>query len=112
MVDLLRHQVKSDKFDLEFTDYSIKEPYEDRWKMRCTERIRNSSVVVIMIGEHTHEREAVKWEISKAYELGKPVIGVRMHRNANHKVPEEMQRNGAKVVNWNMTDIQEAVDDA
>lgn len=111
-VDLLRHQAKSDRFDLEFTDYSVKEPFDERWKSQCTERLRQSSVVIVMIGEETHLRPAVLWEINKAYELGKPVVGVRIYKDANHKVPEQMQFNGARIVNWNMQEIQNAVDGA
>ena len=109
-VELLRHQARSDRFDLEFTDYSVKEPFDERWKSQCTERIRQTSVVIVMIGEETHSRPAVLWEINKAYELGKPVIGVRMYKDANHKIPEQMQFNRAKIVNWNMKDIQDAME--
>ncbi len=111
-VDLLRYQAKDNKYDLEFIDYSVHEPFDERWKSQCTERIQQSSVVVVMIGKDTHTREAVLWEINKAYELGKPVIGVRIHRDQNHTIPEPMRRNNAKIVNWSMDDIQGALDGA
>ncbi len=109
---LLRHQARSDKFDLEFTDYSIKEPFDEKWKTQCTPRIKNSSVLIVMIGEKTHTRPAVLWEINKAYELGKPVVGVRIYRDENHTIPEPMMQNGAKIVNWKMSEIQDAIDEA
>lgn len=111
-VDLLRHQAQDDRFDLEFTDYSIKEPFDEKWKSNCTERINRSSVIVVMIGEETHQREAVLWEINKAYELGKPVIGVRIYNDANHPIPEPMRQNGARIVKWNMEEIQNAINEA
>ena len=111
-VDLLRHQAKNDRFDLEFTDYSVKEPFDEKWKTQCTERIRNSSVIIVMIGEETHTRQAVLWEINKAYELGKPVVGVRIYSNADHNIPEQMVQNNAKIVNWKMSEIQAAIDGA
>src|SRR3989344_6637177 len=49
-VGLLRHQAKSDKFDLKFTDYSVKEPFDNKWKTRCEERIKQSSITIVMIG--------------------------------------------------------------
>lgn len=107
-VNFLRYQAKnSDK--LEFTDYSVKEPFDDKWKTRCTERIRQSTVVVIAIGEHTHEREAVLWEIRKAHELGKPVIGMRIHSDKNHKIPAPMKEHGDKVISWNLTILQNEI---
>lgn len=109
-VKLLRHQAKSDRFDLEFIDYSVKEPFDERWKTQCTERIRQTSTVVVMIGEDTHKREAVLWEIKKAYELGKKVIGVRIYKDKNHRIPTEMVENNAKIVNWKLSELQEVID--
>lgn len=109
-VGLLRHQAKDDRFDLEFVDYSVKEPFDEKWKTQCTERIKQSSVVIVMVGKETHTREAVLWEINKAYELGKPVIGVRIHKDQNHTLPKPMRRNKAKIVNWNMKEIQNSLD--
>ena len=42
-VGLLRHQAKSNKFNLKFTDYSVKTPFNNNWKARCEERIKQSS---------------------------------------------------------------------
>lgn len=108
-VNLLRHQAKnSDK--LEFTDYSVKEPFDEKWKTQCTERIRQSSVVVVAIGKETYSREAVLWEINKAHELGKPVIGMRIYKDENHKIPQPMTEHRDKVVNWNLDVLQTELD--
>lgn len=104
-VDLLRQQAKDERFDIEFIDYSIKEPFDDKWKTRATERIKRSSVFICMIGPETHQREAVVWETNKAYELGKRVIGVRIYKNENHKIPQPLLDNNAKIVDWNLKDI-------
>lgn len=109
-VKLLRSQAKDPRFNIEFIDYSVKEPFDDKWKTRCTERIKRSSVFICMIGPETHKREAVKWEINKAHELGKKVIGVRIYRNENHKVPEPLVRNGDKITYWNIDQISREVE--
>ncbi|WP_410507221.1 TIR domain-containing protein [Methanosarcina hadiensis] len=104
-VNLLRYQSKnSDK--MEFTDYSVKEPFDEKWKTRCIERIKQSSVVVVAIGEETHKREAVLWEIRKAHELGKPVIGMRIRSDKNHKIPQLMLDHGDKVLPWKLDALQ------
>lgn len=110
-VNLLRHQGKNSD-QLEFIDYSVKEPFDEKWKTQCTERIRQSTVVVVAIGEKTHEREAVNWEIRKAHELGKPVIGMRIHSDKNHKIPPAMKENNDRVVPWNLDSIQSEIDKA
>lgn len=106
----MRQQAKDDRFDLEFVDYSVKEPFDEKWKTQCTERIKQSSLLIVMIGPETHEREAVLWEINKAYELGKKVIGVKIYRNENHKIPHPLSDNKAKIVNWNMEDISKEIE--
>lgn len=108
-VNLLRHQSKnSDR--MEFTDYSVKEPFDEKWKTQCTERIKRSSVVVVVIGEDTHTRPAVLWEIKKAHELGKPVIGVRIYNNQTHKIPAPMVEHGDRIIPWNLDTIQGELD--
>jgi DNA-directed RNA polymerase subunit L len=108
-VNLLRHQAKNSD-QMEFIDYSVKEPFDEKWKTQCTERIRQSSVIVVAIGERTHEREAVDWEIRKAHELGKPVIGMRIYSDKNDKVPRAMVEHGDRVVQWNLETIQSEID--
>lgn len=110
-VNLLRHQGKNSE-QLEFIDYSVKEPFDEEWKKQCTERIRQSTVVVVAIGENTHNRKAVDWEIRKAHELGKPVIGMRLHSDQNHKIPPAMVEYKDRVVPWNLETIQDEIDAA
>ncbi len=109
-VNLLRAQAKGENSPLEFIDYSVKEPFDEAWKTQCTERIRQSSVVVVPIGEDTYSREAVLWEINKAYELGKPVIGMRIHSDKNHRIPQPLLDNNAPIVNWKLAELQVAIE--
>jgi len=108
-VQLLRQQAKDPRFNIEFIDYSVKEPFDNKWKTRCAERIKRSSVFICMIGPDTHNREAVKWEINKAHEMGKKVIGIRIYRDKNHKIPEPLVRNNDKITYWNIDDISKEV---
>lgn len=107
-VNFLRSQAKDGK--LEFVDYSIKEPFDERWRTQCTERINNSDLLVVMIGPETHTRVAVDWEIRKAISLGKPVIGVRIYRDKNHAVPKALKETNAKIIYWNLEEIQREID--
>jgi hypothetical protein len=104
-VGLLRFQAKNPQYDLDFTDYSVKTPFKVKWKTNCAVRIEQASAVVVMIGEETHQREAVSWEIRTARKLGKPIIGVRIKRGV--KPPAELQRQGGKLISWKIGKIQE-----
>lgn len=110
-VNLLRHQAKDNEFDIEFRDYSVKEPFDEKWKTNCKERIAQTSALICMIGENTAQREAVTWEIKEAYRQGKKVIGVRIHRDKNHPVPKPLLEHNATIVDWNLAKISKLLED-
>jgi len=110
MVTLLRNQAKDDRFPFEFRDYSVKEPFESKWKSNVRNRIELTSAVIIAIGENTHKSEAVDWEIREAHRQGKRVIGVRLQRDKNHTVPKAMQEHGDKIINWDTKKIGDMLD--
>src|SRR5712664_1473680 len=64
-VNLLRHQAASERFDLEFNDYSIKEPFDEKWKSQCREKIALTSATICMIGPDTASRPSVIWELEE-----------------------------------------------
>ncbi len=102
---LLEAQARSDNFDLEFINYSVNEPFDEKWKTQCKDRISNTSTVICLIGENTWKRPAVIWELETAYDLGKDVIGVRIYRDKWHTVPSPITENRSPVLNWNIADI-------
>lgn len=105
-VNLLRSQAKDKRFDVSFRDYSIKEPFDTAWKSQAKDVIDQTSVTIVMIGSDTASREAVNWEIREAHKQGKKVIGVRIHKDENHAIPEEIKKHGDPVINWNMEELR------
>ncbi len=60
---------------------SLHESYPDEhWKGRAREAIRQCDVVVVLIGEDTHNAPGVMVETDVARSLNKPVIQVRPQR--------------------------------
>jgi hypothetical protein len=106
-VNLLRSQAKDERFDVDFRDYSIKEPFDNAWKTQAEEIIELTSVMIVMIGHETASREAVNWEIRKAHELGKKVIGIKIYRDENLPIPTEMKTHGDPVINWDIKKLKE-----
>ena len=104
-VNLLRAQAKDQKFDIEFRDYSIKEPFDKKWRTNCKEKISQTSALVCMIGEKTAQREAVNWEIEQAYRQGKKVIGIKIYEDLNYPIPKPLLDNKAPIVEWNLEKI-------
>lgn len=110
MVNLLRHQAKDSRYELDFKDHSVKEPFDSHWRAQVRQKIAESDVVIVMIGAETHTREAVLWEINTAYAMDKKVIGVRIHRDENHAIPAPLISNNAPIVYWNILDVQNEIE--
>jgi len=104
-VNLLREQARNEKYNLEFRDYSVKEPFDERWKSSCRERIAQTSATICMIGRYTASREAVIWELEESYAQGKLVIGVRISRDREDPVPRPLREHNAPIVDWNLDEI-------
>ncbi len=109
-VNLLRKQASDDRFELEFRDYSIKEPFDEAWKSQTKKIISKTSAMIVMIGPDTAQRKAVDWEIREAHRQGKKVMGVRIYKDQNHPIPSAIKEYGDKVVAWKMKEISRNLD--
>jgi hypothetical protein len=108
-VGLMRHQAKNEDFDLDFRDYSVKEPIEEKWKSAVRERIAQTSATIVVISEDSAKSDAVNWEIEESYRQGKKVIGVRLHKDRDDPVPPALAAHNARVVNWTGKEINDAL---
>ncbi len=67
--------------------------------------IKWASTFIVIIGEHTHERPWVNYEIYKAYLQGKPIIGIYDYGCANNvELPEAYKKFGSSPIGWNSLD--------
>lgn len=109
-VNLFRHQAR-EGLGVEFRDYSVKEPFDEKWKTNCKERISQTSAVVIFVGPETAQSEPVKWEIEEAYRQNKKVIAVRIYKDRNYPLPEPLIRHNTRVINWDNSEISRFLSD-
>lgn len=103
-VNLLRAQAKNEYSDIEFNDWSLKEPFDSRnaeyIKRGIRERIRQASLTIVYVSEHTADSKWVQWEIEESLALGKNVIGVHKGDRPPTRLPSAIIRNGIPVVPW------------
>ena len=99
--------------DLEFDDYSVKEPINSEnalyIKQEIREKITKSSIVLCLIGHSTHKSSWVEWELETGYELDKCLIGVRLNSDSLDIEPEPLVDH--PVVDWNIEDIVNAIEE-
>ncbi|MFL5350841.1 MAG: TIR domain-containing protein [Hyalangium sp.] len=91
-------QAKNERTPFKFEDYSLHEPFSNAWKTQTREIIRESDVVVVMIGSDTYRAEGALWEINAALEENVPVIGVHINRDPRGRVPSILR--GCPVIPW------------
>jgi len=111
-VALLRQHAKTGAGGLDFRDYSIKEPFDEKWKTNCKERISQTSATIVMIGPETANRDAVNWEIEESYRQGHKVIGVRIYKDRRDPVPKLLREHGAPVIDWDTEEISQRLSES
>jgi hypothetical protein len=69
-----------------------------------------ASTVVVLLGKDTHKRPWVDWEINKAKELGKRIVGIYERGGTENDVPEAFNNYGDALVNWNSASVMDAIE--
>lgn len=69
-----------------------------------------ATTVVVLIGLETHSRPWVDWEINKAHELGKRIVGVYERGGTENDLPEPFKKYGDALVAWNSDKVMDAID--
>ena len=68
----------------EIIDYSLNEPYrshdESAWLKKARAKIEQSDIVIVVIGEDTHNAPGVEKEVTIANQVKKPMFQIRPHR--------------------------------
>jgi len=67
-----------------------------------TMRLKWSSTFICLIGDKTHTRDWVDFEIGQAHKQGKRIIGIYKHGSkANVGVPEKLKKYASNIIGWN-----------
>src|SRR4051812_32269626 len=83
----------------EFTDMSVKQPYETQWRDRVRTRIKRSDGVIALISSSTPTATGQLWEIKCAAEERRPMVGIWIEDGYRTK-PAEMGGAPCKVWSW------------
>lgn len=46
------------------------------WKIDAAKKIKQAQLVMIIVGEHSHESKNIEWEINKAASFQKPIVSI------------------------------------
>lgn len=115
-VNLLRGQAKNESSDIEFNDWSLREPFNSNRaeyiKRGIRDRIERSSVVLVYVSEHTADSKWVDWEIRESVRMGKGVIAVHKGESPPQKVPSVLKELRIPVIPWRQKGMAAAIEKA
>ena len=96
--NILKAWSENEKFEIEFDDVSadvrIKSKSDEALKRVLSRKIREADVLLVIVGEKTHRRHWVVWEVEKALELGKRIVAVKI--KSTYESPKELVGAGVK----------------
>ncbi len=112
-VNLLRGQAKNENSDIEFNDWSLKEPFDskkaDYIKRGIRERIRQCSVTLVYVSDKTANSKWVNWEIQESLAMGKGVVAMHKGNSQPMRLPKAITDNNIQVVPWNQKQLAKAI---
>jgi hypothetical protein len=72
--DFVVGQKNNARTGIEFTDYSVKEPWDSSWKTNCRARIKGCRAVIGIITHNTPKADGQIWELKCAIEESVPLM--------------------------------------
>src|SRR2546422_2477122 len=108
VVNLFRGQAKNQNSDMEFADYSIKEPFDSsnaNYIARgIADQLKLSSLTICLYGPTTYTSQWVDWELRKTLELRMPIMGVCLYDDGRVRYyPAALE--GKPLVTWNIPEV-------
>lgn len=101
--DFLVEQAKQKNNDIGFTDYSVHEPFDEKWKTNCKARIAQTKGTIVLIGSDTANAEAVLWEIAETNRQDHHIFGIQINKDKTYTIPTGLPSN--RVIRWDFDSI-------
>jgi len=101
--DFLVQHARDKDTSIDFTDYSVHEPFDEKWKTNCRARIAVTKGTIVMVGADAAKSEAVLWEIAETNRQGHPIFGVQINSGKTHPIPVGLPQ--ARVIRWDFDQI-------
>lgn len=95
--DFLIGQAKNHDSPFEWTDMSVKEPYDEDWREKVKSRIAGCDGVMALLSKNSLTATGQLYEIQTAKDEDKPLIGIYVSKDDKSK-PDEME--GVRCIEW------------
>jgi Thoeris protein ThsB, TIR-like domain len=103
MVELLRGQAQKEDSTVEFNDWSLRAPFDseraETIREGIRERIRQASLTLVYVSDHTAKSKWVNWEVEESVKLEKKVVGVYQGELPG-RLPPAIKKHSIRVIAW------------
>ena len=106
--DALVGQAKNPDSPFEIVDYSLQEPFAEKWKDKVRERICETDLTIVICGEHTHDAKGVAAELTITQEEQKPYF-LLWGRPTKVCQKPAMARRSDKVYEWTWSNLKQLI---
>ena len=89
----------------EIADWSVKEPFTGNWQAKVLERIKRTSVTLVICGHWTHTARGVAAELQISRELRKPYF-LLVGRKDNRYMTPTTALSTDKVYDWTWRNLE------
>lgn len=101
--DFLVQHAKDKNNAISFFDYSVHEPFNEKWKTNCRQRIALTKGTIVLVGPTCWKSEAVLWEIAETLRQGHPMFGIQINHDRTHPIPTGLP--ASQVIRWDFDSI-------
>lgn len=101
--DFLAQHAKDDNNEIEFYDYSVKDPFDSKWKTECRKRIGVTKGTIVLVGKTTWKSDGVLWEIAETAVQDHYMFGIQINRDQTHPIPKGLP--SKNVIRWDFAQI-------
>ena len=101
--DFLVGHARNKNNSIEFVDYSVHEPFDEKWKTNCRARIGMTKGTIVLVGPMSWASDAVLWEIAETSRQGHSMFGIQINSDKTHAVPTGLST--SRVIRWDFDAI-------
>ena len=108
--DLVAQAERSDS-PFSITDWSVNEPFDEKWREKVRGLIDRADLTIVICGEHTHQAKGVEVEVTMVQQAGKPYFLLKGRRNKMCTRPKSAPKR-KKVHPWTWPTLRELIANA
>ena len=105
----LVNQAKKPDSPFSITDWSVKEPFDEKWREKVRDLIERTDLTIVICGEQTHQAKGVEAEVTMVQQAGKPYFLLKGRRDKTCTRPKSAPKK-KKIHPWTWPTLKDLID--